>query len=486
MGLSNYTRDLILTNVSNEELLVLSIKIANKLEWDVKHISSKGFIAINSKKLLNKHSEITLKFIDDNPEIESHSISTTIYDFGRNKKYIEQFIDLLNIELETIDREKIATEYEELKLSFVNSDIDELQEGTLAYEISNMSFYDYLVPTKKYFITPIIVYLNVLVLTAMVVLGISPLNPTADQLIQWGGNVRSLTLGGEPWRLLTACFLHIGMIHLFMNLNALIFVGFIIEKQIGPLRFGLTYLLTGVFASVVSVFWNDNIISAGASGAVFGIYGLYLVLLLFNVVEKSIKKAFLASIVLFVLYNLLNGLAKEGIDNAAHIGGLISGIIIAILYIPGLKLNSTPVIKKFSIAFASSVLILFSYFLYTKIPTDGVRFSKAIERFTAQESVALRVYNLPEGTSDDSILYIIKKESIPLWKANIALLHESLKDELTEENKFFANKLIKYCELRIESYELIYKSIEEKTDVYNMGIELKSREIEKIINDMNY
>jgi rhomboid protease GluP len=485
MGLSNYTRDLILTNITNEELLVIGLKVANKLDWEIINFNSSGFIAYNSKELKKKHSEISLRFGDDNPDIESHSIVNTFYDFGRNKKFIDEFIQVLNDELEHLDREQLVIEYEELKQNFSSKDIHDVQEGTLAYEISNMSFYDYLIPSKEYFITPIIVYLNVLVLTAMVVVGISPLDPTADQLIQWGGNVRFLTLSGESWRLLTACFLHIGMIHLFMNLNALIFVGFIIEKQIGSLRFGLTYLLTGLFASVISVYWNDNIISAGASGAVFGIYGLYLVLLLFNVVEKSIKKTFLASIVLFVLYNLLYGFAKEGIDNAAHIGGLISGVLIGLIFIPGLKPTSSSLLKRLSPAIAFVAILALSFSVYSRIPKIDVVFNKNVEQFIVQEARALRIYALPQGTSEDSILNIIQNEAIPIWKENIRLMEASLRLDLNEENVKIANTLIEYCKLRLDSYELIYKSIADKTDLYNLSIEAKNREIDEIIKKIS-
>lgn len=483
MGLTNYTRDLILTNISNNELLVLGLRVAKKLEWDIKHISANGFIAINSSKMFNKHSEITLRLVDEMPDIESHSIATTMYDFGRNKKYIEQFIEELNNELTTIDRDALEAEYEEIKKSFVESSVDSLQEGTLGYEISKMDFFDYLKPAKNYIVTPIIIYLNVALMLLMLAVGVDPIEPSAEMLLFWGANSRNYTMDGELWRLLSACFVHIGVIHLLLNLNALIFVGFIVEKQIGSLRFLLAYLLTGIFASVSSIYWNDNIVSAGASGAIFGIYGLYLVLLLFNVLEKSIRKAFLSSILFFVGYNLLYGFAKEGIDNAAHIGGLISGIVIALLFLPGFKENTKVFWKKFSVTIASLAILLLSYVVYAKIPTQDLTFSKILQQFSQQENVALRIYSLPQETPDDTLLNIIKNETIPLWKSNIELLKNTLNTELSPENLLLTNKLIKYSELRVETCELIYKSISQKTNTFNMEIELKSREIEKIISE---
>ncbi len=107
-----------------------------------------------------------------------------------------------------------------------------------------------------------------------------------------------------------------------------------------------------------------------------------------------------------------------------------------------------------------------------------------MQQFSENESIALRVYNLPQGTPDDTLLSIIKNESIPIWKSNIEMLNNTLNSELTLENYNFAKKLIKYNELRLETYELIYKSISQKSSSFDMEIELKSREIEKLISEL--
>ena len=123
--------------------------------------------------------------------------------------------------------------------------------------------------------------------------------------------------------MITNCFLHIGILHLAFKMYALIFIGVLLEPYLGKLRFAVAYLLTGVFASVASLYWHDHTVSAGASGAIFGMYGVFLAMLTTNLIPKSVRKGLLASIGLFVAYNLLYGLKGWGIDaNAAHIGGL--------------------------------------------------------------------------------------------------------------------------------------------------------------------
>jgi rhomboid protease GluP len=191
------------------------------------------------------------------------------------------------------------------------------------------------IPTEGYFFTPIIVNINILVFAAMVISGVHFMLPDNDSLIKWGANFRPVTLDGQWWRLFTSCFLHIGVIHLLMNLYALIYIGLLLEPHLGKTRFVSAYLLAGIGGSVASLYWHDLTISAGASGAIFGMYGVFLAMLTTNLIEKSARKTLLTSIMIFVGYNLLNGL-KGGIDNAAHIGGLVTGMIIGYAFYPSL------------------------------------------------------------------------------------------------------------------------------------------------------
>jgi len=159
----------------------------------------------------------------------------------------------------------------------------------------------------------------------MIISGVHFFMPENQSLLDWGANFKPLTLAGQWWRLFTAIFLHIGIFHLLFNMYALFYIGLLLEPYLGKARFLAAYLISGIAASITSLWWNDLIISAGASGAIFGMYGVFLSLLSTNLLDKSVKKALLTSIAIFVVYNLLNGLKQgSGIDNAAHIGGLVS------------------------------------------------------------------------------------------------------------------------------------------------------------------
>ena len=155
-------------------------------------------------------------------------------------------------------------------------------------------------------------------------------------MLQWGANSRDATLDGEPWRLLTCCFLHWGALHLFMNMLALYLVGLYLEPHLNKEKITVAYLLTGIVASATSLYYHEQGISAGASGAIFSLYGVFIALLTTNLIEPIERNKWLPSMILFIGYNLLGGM-KGNIDNAAHIGGLISGVLIGYCIYPWLK-----------------------------------------------------------------------------------------------------------------------------------------------------
>ena len=181
--------------------------------------------------------------------------------------------------------------------------------------------------------TQVILGFNVVIFVAMVASGISPTNPTSQQLIQWGANSGPLTLGGQWWRLLSCTFLHIGVIHLGFNMWCLWDLGALCESLYGPWTFAAMYLICGLGGSVASVAWNPHVISAGASGAIFGLAGALLASLRLG--EFSLPRSALSctyrSLTMFVGYNLLFGAVSGRTDNAAHVGGLVTGLVLGAL-----------------------------------------------------------------------------------------------------------------------------------------------------------
>ena len=187
-----------------------------------------------------------------------------------------------------------------------------------------------LLPTKDHFVAPILLNLNILVFVILMIAGVDIINPSGSDLLDWGGNRRLETINGEWWRLVSSMFLHGGVMHLLLNCFGLFVASLFIEPAIGKSRFLTVYMISGIFGSLASILWYENTVSVGASGAIFGLFGATLGLLLTNAFPEETKSDVFKTIGIYVGINLVLGLTG-GVDNAAHLGGLISGLFTGIL-----------------------------------------------------------------------------------------------------------------------------------------------------------
>jgi membrane associated rhomboid family serine protease len=189
------------------------------------------------------------------------------------------------------------------------------------------------VGTGPNMVTQLLLAVNVMVFVAMVVAGMSITDPTTKDLIRWGANAPSLTLADQWWRLISYMFLHGGVIHLGLNMWCLWSLGGLAESLYGHETFLLVYLLSGVGGGVASAFWHPFGVSVGASGAIFGIAGALIAS--FKLGEFSLPggmiQAQMRSVVIFAGYNLVFGAMSGRTDNAAHMGGLLSGLVLGAL-----------------------------------------------------------------------------------------------------------------------------------------------------------
>jgi rhomboid protease GluP len=222
-----------------------------------------------------------------------------------------------------------------------------------------------LLPSKTYFVTPVLVYLNALVLLVMILAGISPTQPTAESLFEWGGISRQAVVGGDWWRLFTYMFLHGGIVHLAGNIWALLYVGMFLEPLIGKFRLISAYVLTGICAGLLSIVMHPDSVGVGASGAIFGLYGIFLAMLTTSHIEKTMRRTMLRSILLFVVFNLMMGL-KGNVDNAAHIGGLVSGFLIGYVYYPGVARHASFRSQLLTTIMSASVVFVLMLFVLTR------------------------------------------------------------------------------------------------------------------------
>ena len=164
-----------------------------------------------------------------------------------------------------------------------------------------------------------------------------------DMMLRYGAMYEPLVLEGhEYFRLFTSCFMHFGIEHLVNNMLVLFVIGGKLERALGHVRYLIFYLLAGVLANLFSLFWHIHTqefpVSAGASGAVFGVVGGLMWAVIRN--RGRLEDLSLQQLVIMLLLSVYLGLSEGGVDNAAHIGGVISGFLLAIpLYRPAISRN---------------------------------------------------------------------------------------------------------------------------------------------------
>ena len=150
------------------------------------------------------------------------------------------------------------------------------------------------------------------------------MQPRASELLAWGGLHADSLADGQWWRLLTVLFVHAGIAHLVMNMVSLWLAGTFLEPVLGTRRFLLLYLVCGLLASLVSVAYAPLPVKVGASGAIFGLWGGLLATTFFT--DKGYSRLMWIILAATAGVGLVYGFFSEGVDNAAHLGGLVAGV----------------------------------------------------------------------------------------------------------------------------------------------------------------
>jgi len=183
---------------------------------------------------------------------------------------------------------------------------------------------------KKPYVTYFFMTVCIIMFVLMEIFGSSENTQT---LIEFGATFNVAIEAGEWWRLITPIFLHIGFLHLIMNVFSLYYIGTMVEKLYGHWRYTVIFLVSGIVGCLASFLTNPTL-AAGASGAIFGMFGA---LIFFGInYPKVFMKTIGGSILSLLAINLAFGFILDGVDNAGHIGGLVGGFLISsIVSLPG-------------------------------------------------------------------------------------------------------------------------------------------------------
>jgi rhomboid protease GluP len=241
--------------------------------------------------------------------------------------------------------------------------------------------------------TRAILGLNLLVFVAMLAFGAGLWHSPNNIQLAWGANFGPATQDGQWWRLGSAMFIHFGILHLAMNMWALWDGGNFVERLYGSGRFVALYAASGLVGNLVSLYIQGNrAVAAGASGAIFGLYGALLIALWREraVLHPREFKWLFWGAAGFAVAMICFGLLVTGIDNASHIGGLATGGLLGIALYRPLR-PTDPAGRLLRLAAAGVTLAAVGYFI-VNLPLPRYRWSeetaarKEIDQFMRQEA----------------------------------------------------------------------------------------------------
>lgn len=365
----SYNDQLHLPGLSKTEILILALEASQKLEWNIEEVTPEGARFEVPFNMYSHGEEITFTIEPGNDgevAVRSQSSSVQFVDYGKNRKNIQKLRETMEEIKTSLTPEELTQKAKDFEEE-CNRPLTEEEKAYLEEEKKRNSFWSFFIPRKGFMATPILIDLNILVFIVMIASGVGIMSPSTLSLLKWGADFGPLTLTGDWWRAVTCNFIHIGAFHLLMNMYAFMYVGLLLEGLIGSRRMFMSYLLTGLCSAVFSLYMHGETISAGASGAIFGLYGIFLAFLFFHRIAKEQRKALLTSILIFVGYNLVYGM-KAGIDNAAHIGGLLSGFLLGIIYVCSYKFEKADAQRTVSILGELGIfcIFLFSFLMLCK------------------------------------------------------------------------------------------------------------------------
>lgn len=252
--------------------------------------------------------------------------------------------------------------------------------------------------TPEIGVTRLLLAANILVFIVMLFKGAGFWHSPNGVQLAWGANFGPATQDGEWWRLGSAMFLHFGVVHLVLNVWSLWDAGQLVERMYGHLRFAAIYFISGLAGNLVSLVMQGNLaVSGGASGSIFGVYGALLTFLWrerASITSHEFRWLFWGALA-FALATIALGFIVPGIDNSAHIGGFVFGILTSYCF------SRTIATKPLSISTrlaSASLIILACLILVINIPpakykwSDEMLVRKKMDEFLQQDQAINRTW----------------------------------------------------------------------------------------------
>jgi membrane associated rhomboid family serine protease len=312
-------------------------------------------------------------------------------------------------------------------------------------------------------------------------------------MIQWGANFGPKTLAGEEWRLATCMFLHFGAAHLGMNMLTLWSVGGFVERLFGRIGFLLLYAVSGLAGSFASVLFNPSAVSAGASGAIFGVAGG----LLGGAwkIRKTLPPALGASVrgmgftilLLLVIFGVVNHFYPM-IDNAAHVAGLSAGVLIGLILAEPVP-NPNPSRRGWRNLLVACLGTAAGYLGYSMLPEPPTDFNELQTRFLRVERVTDRTAESAHeragagAITTDELADLLEKYVLYRWTD----LREDLESAgwVPKEQRELVADLRKAAEHREAGWQLHIEALRERNPRKDEDAQRQFDEALEILRQLN-
>jgi rhomboid protease GluP len=477
-------------------LLNLAYGTVLQLGWTPRFTVETTLVAHTPRSWKKYNDEVTISAEDNKLSVSSSLIHGEAFDMtGKNQKHIDEFIGAFQkIKTSSPDPEW-PDAIEQLRQQTITTVTEEVKQAEEIDKVMNLS-------GSNLYATYAIIAINAVVFILMVINGAGLFTANPIVHIQWGSNYTPFTLSGDWWRLITNVFIHFGILHIAMNSYAFYMIGIYLEPMLGKTKYIVAYLCTGILASLVSLWWHkEGVNSAGASGAIFGMYGVFLAFLFTNLIPKQIRNAQLQTIGIFVVYNLVYGM-KSGVDNSAHIGGLLSGMVIGFIYYLTRNKEEEGNKKQFAVVLvaAATIVIAWIYLKEAAVPySEGERtevenylqeskykdsqlFFEKIKELEGLEETAIAPLN---DTALNNIQLADKLNEVSgEWDKATNLLEKMKSFEISETAKQKVGLLLEYVLERKKEIATINKiAKEEKTEDYQ-ELNTVREKISQLINKL--
>jgi len=455
-----------------DRYLLVAKQAAENLGWKVSHISEKGLIAYTPISLQSYSEEVSIMFDNNFAIVKSECIGIQMLftDYGKNKLNLDRFFH----EFEYVEyhlKDNWEESLTKLRAFVAVQDPEYFEKAPLTIKNKIKNVFYLFIPQKGYVVTPILLYLNIvyfllyfLILNASITYNGVVLGDKMEFIREFWSHIfsnnRALVLKGQVWRLFTYQFVHLYFLHLFFNMYSLVYIGLMIEHKLKSKNFIAIYLISGFCGGLTSIMMHDIGFGIGASGAVMGVFGAFLALLVSNTFEKNATKALLISTVIVTAFTLINGLSAM-IDNAAHIGGLISGFILT-YFLVNEKIGKFELQSRWRYTILCGLLVIFTsaVFLFTPNFHSG-QFDALVEQFEENNREYHKVTEIPDDLSTLQKMKMSRKYGWDLWERNGIIVTNMQQLKLDEEHKkirsFYEEVTWKTIKLEYVRYQ-IYKT----------------------------